>query len=291
MQKYKIFEYLILIIKTFLKRLFFDVESLAEGVAHEHESEHEQHDGDAWEDGEVGVVEDDVGVVFLYHGAPRRHWWLHSDSEEAQAGFKEYRRGEVCRRDDDDGVEDVRDDVPDDDSRVFEAEGATCLHESRLADGEDLSTCDACHLDPHGETDGDEDLYDAFAECERYGYDNQQCGQRPYHVDEPHGDIVYMPAEEAAESPYEKPDDHREEHGYEADAETDSGAEDEAAQEVAPELVGAEIIFPMDDRVFGQKRVVNDLFLECAGMLWVENVNGGRLLFYFQGVERNLTIR
>lgn len=69
-------------------RSCFDVEGVADAIAKEHERQYEEHDGRAGQEGKVGTVEQDVAVVLFDHGAPRGHGGLHTDAEEAEAGFE-----------------------------------------------------------------------------------------------------------------------------------------------------------------------------------------------------------
>ena len=53
-----------------LSLVAFNVESIAYAVAEEHESEHYNHNCGSGQECEIGVVEQDVAVVFFHHGTP-----------------------------------------------------------------------------------------------------------------------------------------------------------------------------------------------------------------------------
>ena len=85
--------------KSFLKilnrELSFDVEGVAEAVGEEHEGENDEHDGQAGEEGQVGVVKENIAIVLLDHHAPGGHGGLDADAEEAQARLDEDGGGEI----------------------------------------------------------------------------------------------------------------------------------------------------------------------------------------------------
>lgn len=47
-----------------------DVEGVTDAAREEHEGEDNNHDGDAWDKCQVGVVEENLAVILLDHGAP-----------------------------------------------------------------------------------------------------------------------------------------------------------------------------------------------------------------------------
>ena len=138
----------------------------------------------------MGVVEEDLAVVFLDHSSPRGHGRLDADAEEAETCLEEYGAGEIGGGDDDDGARDVGQDVAEDDARGAIAEGAGGLDILFLLDAEHLAAHHARDIDPHGESYGHEDLPEAFAESEGYGDDQKDGGYRPDDVDEPHDKAV-----------------------------------------------------------------------------------------------------
>ena len=217
-----------------------DVEGVADAVAEEHEGEDEEHDGEAWEECEVGVVEEYVAVVFLHHGAPRGHGGLHADAEEAEACFEEYGAGEVGGGDDDDGACDVGQYVAEDDAEGAVAEGSGGFDVFFFFDAVDLSAHHAGDVDPHGESHGDEDLPEAFAEGEGDGDDEEDGGDGPDDVDEPGDEVVGPAAVVGRQGTEGDADEQGDEDGDEAYGEADAAADDDHAEDVAAAAVGAE---------------------------------------------------
>ena len=130
--------------------------------------------------------------------------------------------------------------MPQDDSDIFETQGLAGLHIGHLTHGEDLPSHDTGDLDPHGQTYGDEHLADAFAQGEGDGDDQEQGGNGPHHIDQPHHQIVDLAAEETAQATHDDADHQAEQHGDEAHGEADATAQHQTAEEVATKLVGAQ---------------------------------------------------
>ena len=126
-----------------------------------------------------------------------------------------------------------------DDAQVPETQGTASLYKSRFTDGKDLSTHDACHLHPHGQTDGDEHLSDAFAQGESNRDDEQQGRDGPHHVDEPNHRVVDLATEKTAQAAHHDANHQTEQYRDEAYCEADAASQHQAAEEITPELVGA----------------------------------------------------
>src|SRR6266511_5933660 len=136
-----------------VSRLEARVERVAEPVADQVDPEHGERDRGAGEDGAPPVVGQVVSSL-AQHRAPLRRRRLRAEAEEAEAGGGQNRACDTQRREDDDGSEDARKDLPERDP------DARCAQDPRggdvlfLALDEDVASHDARERRDERDPDG-----------------------------------------------------------------------------------------------------------------------------------------
>lgn len=88
------------------------VNSRPQGIAYQHESQDQQHNGYARKNGKISGVEDDKSVVLLDHASPRWGGRLDTNPQKAQSRLQQDGRGEIGSRHHDDRVENIGQNMP-----------------------------------------------------------------------------------------------------------------------------------------------------------------------------------
>jgi hypothetical protein len=216
------------------------IEVISQAVAYEVEGEDAEGYGGGGEDDEVGGFEE-VGAGVVEHGSPGGGWGLDAEAEEAEGGFGEDGGGHAYGGLDQEGLEDVGQDVMEHEAEVAGAEGAGGLDELPLFDGEHLGADEAGVVDPAGEGKGEDEVQQAGAEEGDYGDGEEDSWQGEEGVAEVDvDDGVGEASVEACGHAKGDADGYGEGDYGDGDGERDAGTVDGAGEDVAAELVGTE---------------------------------------------------
>ncbi len=170
---------------------------------------------------------EDGAVVVADEVAPTRHGNLCADPHEAEAGLNQDGGGEVGRGDHGNGAGEVGQDVEQNDAGGRQAQDASGLHPFDVAQGDDLSPHHTGHFHPHGQADGEENLFEAFAKSQGQGQHQQQCRDAPHDLQQPTDDGIEGAAEVAGEGAQGNADEQRQQHGHQSDRQGESRSGDD----------------------------------------------------------------
>ncbi len=151
------------------------VEEVAEAVADEVEGEYAEGEGEGGEEHEVGGLEE-VGAGVVEHGTPGGGGGLDAEAEKAEGGFGKDGGSHADGGLDDEGLDNVGEDMAEHEVEVSGTEGAGGLDELALLDGEYLGADEAGVVDPTGEGEGEDEVQEAGAEEGDQGYGQENAG-------------------------------------------------------------------------------------------------------------------
>src|SRR5438128_5619800 len=220
------------------------VEDVLEPVSEQVEAEDREGDRQAREGVDPPVTVEEVLEAHADHHAPLGPRDAHAETDEREARRLEDRPAALERRDDDDGHERVREQVPPQQAKARVADrdrGQRVLallrrqhqvpHQPRVPGNVDRS-----RRDDHGE--------DAGAHRPGDGHGEDEAWERLEHVLRAHQRLVDPAAEEPRHGADEHADRHRERDCREGDDQVEPCSDQDACEDVVAELVGAERMRP-----------------------------------------------
>lgn len=172
--------------------------------------------------------------------APAGHGDLSPYSHKTQACFNENGGGEVGRCNDGDGASEVGQDVKEDDARSGQSKHPASFDPFNVAQSDDLSADNARDFDPHGQSNGQKDLFKALAKSQCQGEYQEECGDAPNHLEQPTHDSIKPASQVARECAEGDANQQGEEHGDESDRHRKSRTGNDPREIVPAKAIGAQ---------------------------------------------------
>ena len=188
---------------------------------------------------------DDEVAALGDHDAPRGVRRRDARAEEAERRLQQDDVSHLERREDDDGVEDVREDVAEDDAQVRGPRDAGARDEVHLLERQHLRAHLPGVARPEQQRDDGDGRGRAGLEQDDEYEREQDERQREVDVDEPHDDVVPPAPEVARDEAEQRADDAADSQCSERDERCRSRAEDHTAEDVASLAVAAERVAPV----------------------------------------------
>ena len=172
--------------------------------------------------------------------APAGHRLLHAEPEEGQEALQDDHLRHQQRHVDDDGAEQVGDDVAKQDAALPDAQRLGRRDIFLPPDRQRLAAHDARHVEPQHRADRQEHQHEIAPEEHHQHDDEEDEGQGIEHVDDAHHDLVGLAAEKAGGGAVEHADHHGDKAGKQPDGQRDAAGHQRARQQIAADIVGAE---------------------------------------------------
>src|SRR5215831_6142342 len=219
------------------------IEQVADAVAQQVEGENRDGDGEPGEQHQPPRWNEPGIECVGQHIAPGRRRRRDADAEETQRCFDDDGNSKVGRRQDQEGGNALRQDMPEHQANVGGPEAARSLHERHLFERQDYG---AYHAPPERyPRDGNRHDDRAGAGTQRHGnrHGEHEIGEGLHEFDGALARDVKAPAEEPAGKTPQAAERGPEQHGAERHRERRAAAPHDAAQRIAADLIGAEAVF------------------------------------------------
>ncbi len=237
------------------------VEQVAQGVAEHVDTEHDDGQTDTGPQGQPGGLQHVFAAFQTEHAAPTGLGWRNAESEETDFGFGENGASQGNGEHDDNGRDQLRQDMPPEDPPGATAHRPGCLHVHVFLSAEHHASNDASPVNPPPHSDHNDDRDHPPGQNGHEGDDDEQRRKGHESIDQPLQEDVELPAPVAGnqaeqdcnhnmKSTRAQPDNHR-----------DAGPVDDPAENVS-----SEIIRPQDKFRSGcVQSVANTEFIDTVG--------------------------